>query len=261
MLYSDVMRSLQRQEGMWTATVPEDWLQGRSVFGGLQAAFALKAMRAEVPASMPLRTLQVTFIAPVPAGAVSVQARLLRTGKNSVHAQAQLVEGNQVLCTAMGVFGSRRDSRVSVVPIQPEVEVQKIIAFQHIPGVTPTFTQHFAARWLRGGIPFSNSSSTEAVIEIGMHDSGGASEAHILALADFIPPVALAMLKTPAPGSSLTWMMEFLTESFEQLPLIGWRVDAQLVAARDGYTSQSVMLWGPDGVPVALSRQSMVVFG
>jgi hypothetical protein len=38
-------------------------------------------------------------------------------------------------------------------------------------------------------------------------------------------------------------------------------VDAELVAARDGYTSQSVMLWAPDGTPVAISRQSMLVFG
>lgn len=261
MLYSDVLQSLQQQNGVWTAAVPEDWLQGRSVFGGLQAAFALKAMRALAPAGMPLRTLQVTFIAPVLAGGVSVQARLLRTGKNAVHAEARLMDDEQVLCSVIGVFGARRESTVTVTPQQPVVEVQKSIEFRHIPGVTPTFTQHFSARWLRGGIPFSNSSSTEAVIEIGMHDSGGASEAHVLALADFIPPVALAMLKTPAPGSSLTWMMEFLTDRFEQLPLTGWRVDAQLVAARDGYTNQSVMLWGPGGVPVALSCQSMVVFG
>jgi hypothetical protein len=59
----------------------------------------------------------------------------------------------------------------------------------------------------------------------------------------------------------MTWMLEFITDHFAELPLDGWRVDAELVFAGEGYTSQSAMVWGPGGVPVALSRQSMVVFG
>jgi hypothetical protein len=94
-----------------------------------------------------------------------------------------------------------------------------------------------------------------------MRDTGAAGEAQVLALADFIAPVALSHLKSPAPGSTLTWMVEMLAAELGSLPLEGWRVDAELIAAVDGYTSQSVMLWGPGGVPVALSRQSMVIFG
>jgi hypothetical protein len=41
----------------------------------------------------------------------------------------------------------------------------------------------------------------------------------------------------------------------------GWRVDAEMVAADSGYTHQTVMLWGPQGQPVAIGRQTMVVFG
>ena len=261
MLYSEVLQSLKQGDGVWTAQVPDDWMQGRSVFGGLQAAFAVMAMRGLVPADLPLRTLQTTFLAPVSAGTVTIRATVLRTGKNTIHAQAQLVNGEQVLCVAIGVFGASRTSSVVVTPRQPTVEAPKPLEFRYIPGITPTFTQYFSALWLRGGLPFSNSKATEAVIQVGMRDSGKASEAHVLALADFIPPVALAMLKTPASGSSLTWMIEFLADRFNQTPLADWRVDAQLVAARDGYTNQSVMLWGPGGEPVALSRQSMVVFG
>ena len=47
--------------------VPEDWLQGRTLFGGLQAAVAFAAMRSLVPQA-PLRSLQATFLAPVPGG-------------------------------------------------------------------------------------------------------------------------------------------------------------------------------------------------
>ena len=94
-----------------------------------------------------------------------------------------------------------------------------------------------------------------------MHDDGPVTEGHVVAIADFIPPVALSYLDTPAPGSTLTWMLQFLRDDWGGLSLDGWRVDAELVAARDGYTSQTVMVWGPDGAPVALSHQSMLVFG
>jgi acyl-CoA thioesterase len=50
--------------------VPEDWIQGRTVFGGLQLALALRAMRALVPGTA-VRSLQATFVAPL-AGLVVV---------------------------------------------------------------------------------------------------------------------------------------------------------------------------------------------
>ena len=56
-------------------------------------------------------------------------------------------------------------------------------------------------------------------------------------------------------------MLRLSAERFEGLGLENWRVDATMAAARDGYTSQSVMVWGPGGEPLAMSRQSMVVFG
>jgi hypothetical protein len=66
----------------------------------------------------------------------------------------------------------------------------------------------------------------------------------VLVFADFIPPIALSMFAVPTPGSSLTWMLELLRDRYDDLGLDDWRVDAELIAARDGYTNQSVMLWG-----------------
>ena len=44
-------------------------------------------------------------------------------------------------------------------------------------------------------------------------------------------------------------MLELLPEDVGSLPLEGWRVDAELTAAHGGYTNQSLVLWGPGGVP------------
>jgi len=131
----------------------------------------------------------------------------------------------------------------------------------YVEGRMPAFTQHFRASWLRGDLPFSGGRQRDNVLQLSLRDDGPPDETHVLAFADFIPPIALSMFATPTPGSSLTWMLELLRDRYDDLGLDDWRVDAELIAARDGYTNQSVMLWGPRGEPVALSRQSMVVFG
>jgi acyl-CoA thioesterase len=248
------------QPGALSLPVSADWLQGRTVFGGVQAAVALRAMRTLVP-DVPLRTLQGTFLAPVPEGTVTAQARVLRAGKSATHVAAQITEGDNILATLVGVFGAPRSSVVSVQPRQPAVPSGKPMDFPYIPGVMPAFTQHFKARWLRGQFPYTGDTATEHVVELALRDAGPATEGHVLAMADFIPPIALAHLKQPAFGSTLTWMIEFLADRFEGLALEGWRVDIAMDTARDGYTGQSVMVWGPGGVPLAMSRQSMVVFG
>jgi acyl-CoA thioesterase len=261
MRFSEVMQTVVRQGEQWTAEFGEDWLQGRSAFGGVQVALVVRALRDLVPATTPLRTVQVTFLAPVPAGRVEIQARVLREGKNTVQLEGRIVDGEQTLCLVIAVFGVARESTVRVLPQQPPVDAgADVPVFPFIPGLTPAFTQHFSARWLRGDLPYSGGRKTTSTIELSLKDDGPVDETTIIAFADFIPPLALSMLSKPTPGSSLTWMLELLSDR-RDLPCEGWRVDAQLDAAIDGYTSQGIVLWGPSGEVMALGRQSMVVFG
>jgi hypothetical protein len=160
----------------------------------------------------------------------------------------------------LGVFGTSRDSSIRILPTAPPAANGKPIEFRHMPGVTPNFTKFLPMRWLSGTPPYTNNPATRHVIEVNMQDRGPFGEAHLLAIADAPPPVALSMLKKPAAGSSMTWTMEFIAQDLSRQPLTGWRLDVEVVAARDGYTSQSVMVWTPSGELGAISRQSMVVF-
>lgn len=261
MQLNDAMRGRSLGPAGLEFQVTDDWLQGRSAFGGLQAAFGVAAMRTLLPSPLPLRTLQVTFVAPVPTGPVRAQAHVLRVGRSASQVEASLWCGDARVAVMTGVFGAPRESRVAFVPARPQVAGDEAVLFRYREGVTPAFTQHFAARWLVGGLPFTGSGTRHTVVELDLLDAGPCSDAHLLALADFIPPVALSMLSEPTAGSSLTWMLELFEPDPRRLPLVRWRVDSEMVAAQDGYTSQSNRLWGPDGQLVALSRQSMVVFG
>lgn len=261
MNYSELLASIRTAPGSAEVEVGNDWLQGRSVFGGLQAAIGLAAMRTWVDAAVPLRTLQMAFVAPVPAGRVRAEARVLRSGKSATQVEARLVDADQTLASLIAVFGIARTSVVAHAPRRPELAPGASIRFPYVEGRVPAFTRHFEAQWVRGSLPFTGSTSRESSVELGLRDAGPVGEAHILAFADFIPPVALSLLSQPAPGSSLTWMLELFGHDWASLPLSGWRVDSEMVAAEDGYTSQSNRLWTPDGGLAALSRQSMVVFG
>ena len=258
--FSVLISRIQAGEGRSLLEVPDDWLQGRTLFGGLQAVVGLAAMRSLAPAA-PLRSLQVTFLAPVPGGPVRAQAHILRSGKSATHVEARIVDGDKTLAVMVGVFGLERTSAVTLRPRQPAVTPENPVELPWIPGVTPNFTQHFKARWVVGGPPWSGAVRPDNVIELAMRDSGKVTESHVLAMADFIPPIALSYLNTPVAAASLNWMLELLPEDVSALPLEGWRIDAQMTAAHGGYINQSLILWGPGGVPVALGRQTMVMFG
>ena len=230
MVFSQVLDSMTHHGAAWTARVPDDWRQGRSVFGGLQGALALRAMRAAASRDLPLRVMQVTFVAPLAVGPFEIRTEVLRAGKSTVHVEARLVEDGQTATVAVAVFGSGRPSRVEMVKEPPATPFQEPIRAPFVAGRTPNFTQHFTMRWLYGGLPFSNTKLREAVIEVGITDTGKgkASEEHVVAIADAIPPVSLSWLEAPAAGSSLTWTLEMLRDRFDDLPLAGWRLHAEL---------------------------------
>ncbi|CBL44265.1 Acyl-CoA thioesterase II [gamma proteobacterium HdN1] len=261
MQFSDLLNALELSPGHASLDVPSNWMQGRSVFGGLQAVVALAAMRT-VCELMPLRTLQATFMAPPQAGKLTVRASVLRAGKNTRHIEARLYEGDQTLGVVIGVFGDARESVVERIIEQPLVDDSRAKTFPYIPGLTPAFLEHFRADWLKGRFPLSGKLSSETVVRVSMLDSAAAcSEYHLLAIADFMPPLALSAMSRPVAGSTLTWMVEFLDTQLDAVPLENWRLDTEMRAARDGYTSQQVTIWRPDGVAAALSHQTMVVFG
>ncbi len=260
MTLSELLRHAQRKPGSLSAGVTDDWMQGRSAFGGLQGAFAIEAMRTLVDASFALRTFQMTFVAPIGEGECTTIASVLRAGKNTIHVEARIGSAQETLAHAIGVFGHARESIVKR-DLPPAPPKKPGTTLPYIPKLMPAFFQHFDVSLLDGALPFAGKPVHRNVYELGMKDSSTATDAHLIALADFVPPVGLSWMPKPTPGSSMTWMLEFLDQGFMQQPVSGWMVDSEMVAARDGYTSQSTTLWSPAGVPTVLSRQSMVVFG
>lgn len=248
-----------------TFTIGDDWLQGRSSFGGLQAAFALLAMRRLTGVTAPLRVLQTTFIAPVGGGPVVVTARTLRAGKSVTHVEARLMQGEDTACLVVGIFGAARESAIQVTMAVREApsgpEGLKDLPFAK--GIAPNFTQHFQWRWAAGGWPYCGSSEPFTRIWLKHKTPTGSTlfdaEIAFVALADAVPSPALSMMKVPKTSSSLTWSLELLRDTPPQGDGF-WRIDSDIHQAKDGYVAQTAIVVAPDNQPVALSRQAVVVF-
>lgn len=263
MQFSDVLSSLRADGDAFSVELDESWFQGRSPFGGLQAALAVAAMRQRIGDTLPLRVLQVSFIAPIPAGRLAIEVRLLRQGRSVTHVEARLRVGDDTACLVVGIFGKGRASSLRVESQYPEVPraPEACTRLPFIEGVTPAFTRHIEFSWAAGGFPYSAAKKPRTQIYLRMAEGRPVGEAELIALADAIPSPGLSMLKTVAMASSLSWTLEFLTTDYDPDPAKHWLFTAEVSDGADGYLYQTGTLWSPDRRPVALSRQSVVVFG
>jgi acyl-CoA thioesterase len=263
--FSTVLASItDAGEGSLAVTVPADWQQGRTVFGGMQMALACRAMRRAMPAEcreLALRSAQMTFVSPLPGGeAIRLRAQLLRRSRSTVHARCDIeAPDGAIACTVVGIFGVARPSQfVREMPApdpgkRPEALVGAALA--------ATFMQHFEARWALGDVPFSGCPEPRSMIYGRLRDKECAAEDALLALADMIPTPVLSMLTRPTPASSLSWMIEVLRDP-ATLDLHDWvLIDTEVRAGTAGYLSQTSVLYGPDGHAYAVSHQTVGVFG
>src|SRR5699024_5875929 len=85
-------------------------------------------------------------------------------------------------------------------------------------------------------------------------------ERHFVSLADSWPPAVIQMLAQPAPGSSMTWTLELLGDVTAE-PDAHFAYAVHTDQAADGYAHTDARIWHPDGSLVAISRQTVSVFG
>ncbi|MBW6526988.1 thioesterase family protein [Sphingomonas sp. RHCKR7] len=241
----------------WHGTVPPDWQQGRTAFGGLSAAMALHAARALEPELPPLRSAQVAFVGPI-AGAVTVSAALLRRGRNAAFVAAEVSgeAGLGVRCTFVFMralsqaLTHERGSAPATAPPGPDDRVLRgghpQVAFtRHFEFVDPP-GQDDPAAWLRWA---------RLAERDGLHP-----EVELMAIGDCLPPAALRLLGLGAPVSSMTWQLNLL----DPAPATRdgwWLLRSTTDHARDGASSQRMAIWAADGRAVAEQVQSVAVFG
>ncbi len=259
MNFSALIDSATFDNDRFSITIPDDWMQGRTTYGGLSAALCLETALKTFPELPPLRSAMVAFIGPA-GGAVEGRAKLLRRGKSVTFVEAEVVGEKGIATRCVFAFGAARPSELeksfSPPPPLPAPETCE----PYIPdGFGPSFAQHFETRLAKGARPMTGSKEHDHFIWVRHKDENAKSTTALLALADMPPPAVFPMATRPEPISSMTWMVNILTDRPETRD--GWQLlESRAENASQGYSSQDMLVWNRDGDLVIAGRQSVAIF-
>ena len=123
----------------------------------------------------------------------------------------------------------------------------------------PHFAGHFETRLVRGGRPMSGSKEHDHFIWVRHKDQDAQGLTALLALADMPPPAVMPMFTEFAPISSMTWMVNVLTDA-PQTEDGWWLLQSRAENASSGYSSQDMLIWNTSGELVVAGRQSVAIF-
>lgn len=264
MTFHELIEAVRRDPS--SVVVPSTWGQGRAGYGGLVAALVYEAMRAQVPADRPVRSLAITFVGPLQVEKPArYEAEVLREGRAVSQVLGRAVQDDQVVAIVQGSFGASRPSQIDVsgLPAPAMPAPADCQARPFVSGLMPDFVRYLELCWGEGGLPFSNNRSPYLggwVRFQDLHDQP-IGVAELLGLVDAWPPAVLPHLDHFARSSSLTWTIEFVQPQ-PALSSEDWCLyRAHIEHARDGYGHVSAGLWSPAGELIAMSRQTVTVFG
>ncbi len=254
--FSELLAAMTPAAGGFAATIPENWMQGRTTYGGLTAALCLEAVLRAHPDLPPLRSAQVSSIGPA-GGSVVVRPEILRRGKSVAFVGADLATDAGLATRAVFAFGAPRNPAVSASFMPPPDFPPPEQIREPRKDRMPPFARNFDMRYLTGGKPFSGSSDCDLFLWVKHADDRATSLPALLALADMPPPAIFPAMPNVGPISTINWGVNFVGDI---APTGGWfLMETRAETAADGYTSQDMFVW-KDGMPVMAGRQSVAIF-
>ena len=258
MSLQDIVQGFKKSSQGYAGHVPDSWLQGRTVYGGMTAALCFMAAD-DLAEGRPLRSAFIAFVGPS-NGELSVAAEVIRAGRTASTVRAQLSSEKGPGVEALFTYSGNRDSKVhqpvSTVPHRPPAVTDQSVPPKGVPG----FTQHLEYHWASESLPFAGGSASSLRAWVRLRDP--VSRAHplsLLCIADALPPAVVATLTDFAPLSSMTWMIDF----YDDTPTTEdgwWLLDATADFATGGHSSQDMTIWNSRGECVAKGRQMITLF-
>lgn len=239
--------------------LPETWTQGRTGYGGMTSALCLSAAD-RLADGRPLRSALIGFVGPS-AGRVEVSAEKLRAGRTAASIRARLSSEQGPGVEALFTFSASRESALSqpgpVSPAAPPRPGERALDF---PPEAPAFTGQLEFLWRTDTGPFMGSKNPYELSWVRHRDP--ASRDHplaLLCLADALPPAVSVTLPGFAPLSSMTWMIDFLSDK-PRTEDGWWLLEARADHAAGGHSTQDMTIWNTAGECVAKGRQMVTVF-
>jgi acyl-CoA thioesterase len=254
-------RLVQRQAGTFALDVPDGWQQGRGAFGGLvMSALARAAMASEPDRGRVLRSMTGEIVGPVLPGPAELSALALRIGNAVSTWHVQLAQAGEVQAVATIVMGrARGEDQVAISRTPPTMPPWQPLARLYVPGVMPTFLEHFDLR-PTAHPPFTGEQEGRAQGWVRtMVRPPSFDAADLIALADAWWPSLFSAMTAPRPMATLGFTLQLLVDPQSLDPELPVFHDGVARAGHEGYVFDHRELWSADGRLVAVNPQTFVV--
>lgn len=240
------------------ALVPSDWLQGRTVYGGLTASLAVEAvLQAGIENLPPLRSAYFSFVGPA-SPSITYRTRVLRAGKSVTSVEVECESDGGPALEAIMTFARGRQSAIRH-DAATRAEVKRPEDCDPWPlQAAPNFLQNFDVRAAGGAVPFSGSEDPQLMAWVRHKDARGVNPiVALIAMADCLPPAATSLCHGRSPLSSITWMVDILGP----VPDSEWFLfRSRTEQAGDGYSSEDMEIWTESGQRLLWGRQTIAIF-
>lgn len=258
--FSELLNRLQQHDnGTTTVYITNNWLQGRTTYGGLSAALCLQAVSNTFDDLPPLRSAQINFIGPA-GGQVHITTKVMRRGRSVTYISAEMTGEKGLATHAVFCFGERRESRLnsdfSAMPNVPSVADSDDYSDNRL---RPAFALNYDCLLTKGGKPISGSKHNEHHYWVRHKDKQATDLSALIGIADMPPPAAMAMFNEAAPISSMTWMLNILSDDLSTKEG-WWLIRSAAEHARDGYSSQDMQVWNSEGKLIISAMQNVAIF-
>jgi len=239
-------------------TPPTNWLQGRTIFGGLSAALALKTATDQMPDLPALRSAQIAFVGPAATG-LTYSPTLLRQGKSTAFISVDCEAEGDVALRAGLLFARPRASTIahdfsSPIKVGPPDDYAVAVGLSQ----GPAFLSNFEMRFAGGSPPVSGAENPEFIVWVRHKDAAGVDPTvALLTMADSLPPAAMACFTEMAPVSSMVWTFD-LPHPVQKNEWYLLRSASRY--ASDGYSFQTMQIWDEQHRLVLSGSQTVAVF-
>ena len=259
MSFPALLASAEPLSAGFRLAIPADWHQGRTAYGGFSTALTYATARRVGGELPPLRSAQVSMIAPL-AGMIEARARVLRRGRNATWIGAEIVGEAGVGLTTTFVFMGPIASTLQLdeLPALPSDLIAPKDARDFVPERGPAFRlAHLDVRHAR---PKAAGKRPELCWWVRLRDRDGLDPGtEALLLADALPPGVLPLLTSFVQVSTMQWQINLLTPAPRS---DGWWLLRSVGDyAEDGCFNQNLMMWNQAGEPVLTGLQSIALFG
>jgi acyl-CoA thioesterase len=246
-------------EGLVRGTTTPLWANMVGPFGGITAAWFIRAIELQSDRHGDPTALTVNFVAPIADGVFDISLRAVRTNRTNQHWVAELSQDGEVKTTATAVYGVRRDTWSDTESVAPTAPAPADVTRTGLPDII-AWARNYDMRFVTGGAPTPGADETpssETTLWVREDPARALDFAALASMSDIFYPRIYLRRGKPVPAGTISLTTYFHADT-DQLAAQG---DQYVLATAHanrfarGYFDQSAQLWGFDGGLLATSHQ------